>query len=100
MEKIVIKKAHHFEKNTEFSRNVLILTIFKGFFKTLIEKIRLFDSITATFHKQMQVDLYFMIQNFYELVAVDDESLITGFYFEILDSLNEICKEPQKIDPM
>jgi hypothetical protein len=40
-----------------------------------------------------------MIQNFYELVAVDDESLITGFYFEILDSLNEICTEPLKIDP-
>ena len=34
----------------------------------------------------------------YEIVTVDDEGLVTGFYFEISESAVEICPEPVKID--
>ena len=32
------------------------------------------------------------------MVTGDDEGLVTGFYFEIIESASNICLEPQKID--
>jgi hypothetical protein len=39
-----------------------------------------------------------LIQIIYELVGVDDEGLVKGFYFEFIDTLAENCIDPSKID--
>ena len=35
--------------------------------------------------------MYFVLNLAFELVAVHEESLITGFYYEIMNSLKEKC---------
>lgn len=32
------------------------------------------------------------------MVGVDEEGLVIGFYFEIIESCSDICLEPLKID--
>ncbi len=40
MERMQIKKAHHFDKVGEVTRNSVLMSILKGLFKSLIEKVR------------------------------------------------------------
>ena len=36
------------------------------------------------------MDNYFLLNIVYDMVAVDDESLITGIYFEIIECLSDL----------
>lgn len=40
MEKIMVKKAHHYSKDIEYNRNVLLTSILKSIFKRVIERVR------------------------------------------------------------
>ena len=91
MERILAKKSHHFEKS-DLNRNVVLLSILKSMLKGIIEHIRRlrFDK---TGFQQLELDMYFIVQICYEMVAVDDESLIIGFYFEMIQNAGEMSTE-------
>lgn len=91
MERILAKKSHHFEK-IDLNRNSLLLSILKSILKSLIEHIRQIRLDKNGF-QQLQIDMYFVVQICYEMVAVDDESLIIGFYFEMMQNAGEMCLE-------
>lgn len=91
MERILAKKSHHFEKN-DLNRNSLLLSILKSLLKGIIEHIRK-NRLDRNGFQQLQVDMYFIVQLCYEMVAIDDESLIIGFYFEMIQNAGEMCAE-------
>ena len=64
----------------------------KSILKSLIEHIRQIRLDKNGF-QQLQIDMYFVVQICYEMVAVDDESLIIGFYFEMMQNAGEMCLE-------
>ena len=40
MERMLVKKAHHVIKSQDVNKNSILISILKGFFKTIIERIR------------------------------------------------------------
>lgn len=98
---MLVKKSHHFTLNKELNRNSLLMNIQKNLLKTLIYKIRSLSSIYRCSYQQLQVDLYFLLQIIYEMVSVDDENLITGFYIVMMESAAEVCIDlnNSKLDP-
>jgi hypothetical protein len=46
----------------------------------------------------MQADCYYIVQLAFDMVSFEDESMILGYYYEIMDSLREICFEPVPLD--
>ena len=91
MERILAKKSHHFEKS-DLNRNSLLLSILKSILKGIIENFRRLRFDKFGF-QQVEIDMYFVVQICYEMVAVDDESLIIGFYFEMIMNAAEMCSE-------
>jgi len=49
-------------------------------------------------YQQMQADCYYIVQLAFDMVSFEDESMILGYYYEIMDSLREICFEPVPLD--
>jgi len=96
MERILAKKSHHFEK-TDLNRNVVLLSILKSMLKGIIEHIRRvrFDKLGF---EQVQIDMFFIVQICYEMVAVDDESLIIGFFFEMMNNAGEMASEVVQVE--
>ena len=64
------------------STNILIIYFF-NFIKGLIEYIRRQKYDRYGF-QQLQIDMLILCQISYEMVSIDDESLIFGFYHEII----------------
>ena len=96
MERILAKKSHHFEK-TDLNRNVVLLSILKSMLKGIIEHIRRVRFDKGGF-EQLQIDMFFIVQICYEMVAVDDESLIIGFYFEMMQNAGEMASEIVQVE--
>jgi hypothetical protein len=96
MERILAKKSHHFEKS-DLNRNVVLLSILKSVLKCIIEHIRRIRLDKWGF-EQLQIDMYFIVQICYEMVAVDDESLIIGFYFEVMQNAGEMASEVMQVE--
>jgi len=96
MEKMLARKSHLFEKG-EVSRNVLILTVIKGLLKSYLEKVRRcrFDKFG---YQQLQVDIYMLLQVSFDIVSIEDENIILGFYHEIMESAGERTLEPTPLD--
>lgn len=96
MERMLAKKSHHFEKS-ELNRNSVLLSILKSVLKGIIEHIR-----KCRFNKfgfqQIELDLFFLIQIFFEMVAVDDESLMIGFYYEMIENASQNCFDPTHLN--
>ncbi|EGR34543.1 phospholipid-translocating p-type flippase family protein, putative [Ichthyophthirius multifiliis] len=99
MERMLVKKSHQFDTNRlEFNRNLLLMSLLKGIFKGIIERVRqvkIFDNFSF---QQLQIDLCFIMQLFFEMVAVDDESFITALYFEIIESASDNYLDNKKLD--
>lgn len=96
MERILAKKSHHFER-TDLNRNTVLLSILKSILKGIIEHIRRLRFDRNGF-QQVEIDMYFIVQICYEMVAVDDESLIIGFYFEMIHNASEMANEVAHVE--
>jgi len=96
MDKMMARKSHMFEKG-EINRNTTILTVAKCLHKSLLEKLRRkrYDKFG---YQQLQVDVYFLTQLVFDMVAFEDESLILGYYYEIIDSLKEKSSDSTPLD--
>ncbi|CAD8143948.1 unnamed protein product [Paramecium octaurelia] len=97
MEIVMVRKCKILETNIN-DRNSLLITVVKYVLKVLLQKVR-GTYFSDDLFKQFQVDLYFVMQLFYDMVSVDEEGLIAGFYMEILDCAGKNCKNDVKIDP-
>jgi len=96
MEKMLARKSHIYEKG-EISRNIVILATLKGLLKSYMEKVRK-SKFNKFQYQQLQVDIYMITQLCYEMASLEDESLIMGFYFEIIDSANERSFDPTPLE--
>jgi len=96
MDKMLARKSHMFEKG-DINRNTTILTIVKCLHKSILEKLRRkrFDKFG---YQQLQVDIYFLTQLVFDMVAFEDETLILGYYYEIMDSLKEKASDSTPLD--
>eukprot|EP01016_Furgasonia_blochmanni_P056273 TRINITY_DN9567_c0_g1_i2.p1 TRINITY_DN9567_c0_g1~~TRINITY_DN9567_c0_g1_i2.p1 ORF type:complete len:236 (+),score=43.82 TRINITY_DN9567_c0_g1_i2:108-710(+) len=96
MERILARKSHVFEK-AEFTRNNLLLCILKAILKLFVENLRKI-TFDRNGYQQIQVDIYFLIQLFYETVYLEDESIIIGFYYEIISSATDRSTDPSNLE--
>jgi len=87
MDKMLARKAHMFEKG-EINRSTAILTIVKCLHKSILEKSRR-KRLDKFGFQQLQIDTHFLTQLVFDMVAFEDESLILGYYYEIMDSIKE-----------
>lgn len=94
MERMIAKKSRVFDMNKlDFNRNSLLMAILKGLLKALIERVRKIRCLSKNGLQQLQCDLYFLVQVFYEMVSVDDESFVIATYFEMLESAKDSAVE-------
>eukprot|EP01017_Pseudomicrothorax_dubius_P033147 TRINITY_DN4407_c0_g1_i4.p1 TRINITY_DN4407_c0_g1~~TRINITY_DN4407_c0_g1_i4.p1 ORF type:complete len:146 (+),score=38.66 TRINITY_DN4407_c0_g1_i4:69-506(+) len=96
MDRILARKSQVFERKDP-SRESIFLSMVKSVLMLLIDRARRIR-FSQNGLQQWQMDNYFIIQIAFELVTKDDESLIIGFYHEILESAKANCDEPSLLD--
>lgn len=94
MEIVMVRKLRSIELND--SRSQILLSSVKYFLKVLLERVRRMPQLKH--YQQFQVDLYFVCQIFYELISVDEEGLICGFYLELLENAAMKSLDKHKLD--
>ena len=92
MDRMLAKKSHHKEISDDL-REGCLMSLIKGLCKSLIEEIRKIRFDKFGF-QQLQIDLYMLVQIIYEMVSTDDESIIFGFYFEMIECAKAKCSDP------
>jgi hypothetical protein len=74
---MLAKKAHWFDKRESLTRSILLSTFSKGILKNWLRSIRLGLYASSKFESEV----YCLVQLCYEIASVDEESLISAFFF-------------------
>lgn len=76
-EVMLAKKAHWFDKREQLTRSILLSTFTKGVLKNWLRLVRLGRYSSSKFESEV----YCLVQMCYEIASVDEESLISAFFY-------------------